>query len=173
MSSKASSLLLLWDSSSMKLPKCTISRCSWLIDSYKAGLMVIGFWNAYNVSLSDVQTNSKVFLYTIFACCFVLRIVDFVDYTKNPDDNGPDDRILSYDLLACLAPLLCIPLPGHTKLTWDCRQLLYLDFFRFFGTMLVVLRKMIQETAVFFLLLIVIVAGFLQSFFAYVSFKPR
>lgn len=32
--------------------------------------------------------------------------------------------------------------------------------------MLVVLKKMIKETAVFFLLLIVIVAGFLQSFFA-------
>lgn len=77
--------------------------------------MVIGFWNAYNVSRSKVQINPKVFLYTIFACCFVLRIVDYVDYTKNPDQTSPDDRILSYDLLACLAPLLCMPLSGPSN----------------------------------------------------------
>jgi len=47
----------------------------------------------------------------------------------------------------------------------DCRQLLYLDFFRFFGTMIIVLKEMLKESAVFFLLLLVIVAGFLQSFF--------
>jgi hypothetical protein len=34
--------------------------------------------------------------------------------------------------------------------------------------MLVVLKKMIKETAVFFLLLVVIAAGFIQSFSAYV-----
>lgn len=34
--------------------------------------------------------------------------------------------------------------------------------------MLVVLKKMIKETAVFFLLLVVIAAGFIQSFYAYV-----
>jgi hypothetical protein len=62
-----------------------------------------------------------------------------------------------------LAPFLCNLLyPSHI----DCRQLLYLDFFRFFGTMIIVLKKMIKETAVFFLLLVVIAAGFLQSFFA-------
>jgi len=33
--------------------------------------------------------------------------------------------------------------------------------------MLIVLKKMIKETAVFFLLLVVIAAGFLQSFFSY------
>jgi hypothetical protein len=33
--------------------------------------------------------------------------------------------------------------------------------------MIIVLKKMIKETAVFFLLLIVIAAGFIQSFFAY------
>ena len=55
--------------------------------------------------------------------------------------------------------------PSHHKLTVDCRQLLYLDFFRFFGTMIIVLKEMLKESAVFFLLLLVIVAGFLQSFF--------
>jgi len=49
----------------------------------------------------------------------------------------------------------------------DCRQLLHLNFFPFFGTMIIVLEKMIKETAIFFLLLVVIAAGFLQSFVAY------
>src|ERR1700737_4540739 len=56
----------------------------------------------------------------------------------------------------------------HTRPNIDCRQLLYLDFFRFLGTMIVVLKEMLKESAVFFLLLLVIVAGFLQSFFGYV-----
>jgi len=109
---------------------------------YKEGVYMMGFWNVYNL-----------FLYAVFAGAFVLRILDFVDYNRSPDQ-GEDDRILSYDILACLAPFLY------------CRQLLYLDFFRFFGTMIIVLKKMIKETAVFFLLLVVIAAGFLQSFFA-------
>jgi len=49
----------------------------------------------------------------------------------------------------------------------DCRLLLHLNFFRFFGTMIIILEKMIKETAIFFLLLIVIAAGFLQSFLAF------
>ena len=68
-------------------------------------------------------------------------------------------------MLACLAPFLCSSSPQYHANS-DCRQLLYLDFFRFFGTMLIVLKKMIKETAVFFLLLVVIAAGFIQSFFA-------
>jgi hypothetical protein len=55
--------------------------------------------------------------------------------------------------------------PLKVGLTEDCRQLLYLDFFRFFGTMIIVLKEMLKESAVFFLLLLVIVAGFVQSFF--------
>ena len=39
--------------------------------------------------------------------------------------------------------------------------------------MLIVLKKMIKETAVFFLLLVVIAAGFLQSFLAYVGISPE
>jgi hypothetical protein len=78
---------------------------------------------------------------------------------------GRDDRQLSYEFLAFLAPFLCTALSYCTDYSSDCRQLLYLDFFRFFGTMIIVLKEMLKESAVFFLLLTVIVAGFLQSFF--------
>jgi hypothetical protein len=87
-----------------------------------------------------------------------------LDNQKDPGDDN-SDTILSYKVLACLSPFLCTPFVSLTN--EDCRQLLYLDFFRFFGTMIIVLKKMLKESAVFFLLLVVIIAGFLQAFFAY------
>jgi hypothetical protein len=38
--------------------------------------------------------------------------------------------------------------------------------------MIIVLKEMLKESAVFFLLLLVIVAGFLQSFFGYAARVP-
>jgi hypothetical protein len=52
----------------------------------------------------------QLFLYTVFAGCFVLRVINLIDYNRNPD--GAHDRIVSYDLLACLAPFLCTLLPA-------------------------------------------------------------
>ena len=59
---------------------------------------------------------------------------------------------LSYNFLAFSAPMFWL------------RLLLYLDTFRFFGTMLVVLKVMMKESLIFFALLIVICVGFLQAF---------
>lgn len=59
---------------------------------------------------------------------------------------------LSYNFLAFSAPMF-----------W-ARLLLYLDSFRFFGAMLVVLKVMMSESLIFFALLIIIVIGFLQAF---------
>lgn len=44
------------------------------------------------------------------------------------------------------------------------RLLLYLDTFRFFGAMLVVLKVMMKESLIFFALLVVVLIGFLQAF---------
>ena len=44
------------------------------------------------------------------------------------------------------------------------RLLLYLDSFKFFGAMLVVLKVMMKESVIFFALLIIIIIGFLQAF---------
>ena len=59
---------------------------------------------------------------------------------------------LSYNFLAFSAPMFWL------------RLLLYLDTFRFFGTMLVVLKVMMKESLIFFALLVVICIGFLQAF---------
>ena len=44
------------------------------------------------------------------------------------------------------------------------RLLLYIDTFRFFGAMLVILKVMMKESLIFFALLVVICIGFLQAF---------
>lgn len=44
------------------------------------------------------------------------------------------------------------------------RLLLYLDTFRFFGAMLVVLKVMMKESLIFFALLMIVMVGFLQAF---------
>lgn len=51
----------------------------------------------------------------------------------------------------------------------DSRILLHLSFFRFFGMLSKFFENIIKETAIFFLLVIVVAAGFLQGFFAYAS----
>ncbi|KAK0518919.1 Calcium channel yvc1 [Tilletia horrida] len=125
----------------------------------KIGRHYISFWNTFN-SL----------LYTILAASFIIRMIalsypqpDGGPYPKPPPDGSdepaplPDDprttyNALSYNLLAFSAPFFWM------------RLLLYLDTFKFFGTMLVVLKHMMKESAIFFALLIGVVAGFLQAF---------
>ena len=59
---------------------------------------------------------------------------------------------LSYNFLAFSAPMFWM------------RLLLYLDTFRFFGAMLVVLKVMMKESLIFFALLAIVMVGFLQAF---------
>ncbi|KAL6808943.1 calcium permeable channel [Trichoderma sp. SZMC 28013] len=113
--------------------------CDELLKVYKAGYQILGFWNAFNA-----------ILYAFLTASFVFRVVGltFAEHT----DGRTHYSTLGYNILAFTAPLF-----------W-CRLLLYLDSFRFFGAMLVVLKVMMKESVIFFALLIVIVVGFLQAF---------
>ncbi|OTA06708.1 Ca2+ permeable channel [Trichoderma parareesei] len=113
--------------------------CDELLKVYKAGYHILGFWNALNGTL-----------YAFLTASFIFRVVGltFAEHT----DGRVHYSTLGYNILAFTAPLF-----------W-CRLLLYLDSFRFFGAMLVVLKVMMKESVIFFALLIVIVIGFLQAF---------
>ncbi|KAF3903145.1 hypothetical protein ABW21_db0206878 [Orbilia brochopaga] len=106
---------------------------------WKVGRWYLGFWNVFNCILYALMTTS-----------FVLRCIAL----SEPQDSK--ERIkyntLSYNFIAFSAPMF-----------W-CRILLYLDSFRIFGAMLVILKQMFQETFIFFSLLIIIMVGFLQAF---------
>lgn len=113
--------------------------CDEVVKFYKAGYHILGFWNAFNGVL-----------YSFLTASLVLRIIGLTH------DNSTDERVhysqLSYNMLAFVAPMF-----------WS-RLLLYLDSFRFFGAMLVVLKVMMKESVIFFALLGIIIIGFLQAF---------
>jgi len=106
---------------------------------WKVGRWYIGFWNVFNIVL-----------YAVLSTSFVLRCLALAE----PRDSQERARynVLSYNFLAFSAPMF-----------WS-RILLYLDSFRIFGAMLVILKQMFQETFIFFSLLIIIMVGFLQAF---------
>ena len=113
--------------------------CDELVKIYKAGYHILGFWNAFNGVL-----------YSFLIASFVLRVVG---WRAEDDERGRNYwSTQGYNLLAFVAPMF-----------WS-RLLLYLDSFRFFGAMLVVLKVMMKESVIFFALLIIIIIGFLQAF---------
>ncbi|KUI57454.1 Calcium channel YVC1 [Cytospora mali] len=110
---------------------------------WKAGYHIWGFWTAFNA-----------LLYSLLMTSLAIR---FVALSHDPSPDGKrgsreEFNTLSYNFLACCAPMFWM------------RLLLYLDSFRFFGAMLVVLKVMMKESLIFFALLIVIIIGFLQAF---------
>lgn len=107
----------------------------------KAGYHILGFWNAFNSVLYGFLTVS-----------LVLRFIALSHPALDSEGARHHYNTLSYNFLAVSAPMFWI------------RLLLYLDSYRFFGAMLVVLKVMMKESIIFFSLLFVIVIGFLQSF---------
>lgn len=106
---------------------------------WKVGRFYLGFWNIFNSAL-----------YTLLVVSFVARMAAL----GHPVESDPRRHLnaLSYNFLAFTAPMFWM------------RILLYLDGFRFFGAMLVILKVMMKESLIFFALLIVILIGFLQGF---------
>ncbi|KFZ24170.1 hypothetical protein V502_01333 [Pseudogymnoascus sp. VKM F-4520 (FW-2644)] len=109
---------------------------------WKVGRFYLGFWNVFNL-----------ILYSLLTVSFVTRCIALTHPIEN-DHDGQRERFneLSYNFLAFSAPMF-----------WG-RLLLFMDTFRFFGAMLVVLKVMMKESLIFFALLIVVIIGFLQAF---------
>ncbi|CCK71900.1 Yvc1p KNAG_0I01090 [Huiozyma naganishii CBS 8797] len=106
---------------------------------YYIGYAYFSFWTCFN----DI-------MYSIICISMYLRFVCFSPMkTTYPPEYW--DRI-SYRILSCAAPFV-----------WS-RLLLYLESQRFVGIMLVVLKHMMTESLVFFVLLFLITVGFLQGF---------
>ncbi|KAI4114904.1 MAG: hypothetical protein LQ345_004396 [Seirophora villosa] len=108
---------------------------------WKVGRYYVGFWNVFNSTL-----------YALLSVSFITRMIAL----GHPIDDAGGQRHrfneLSYNFLAFSAPMFWM------------RLLLYLDTFRFFGAMLVVLKVMMKESLIFFALLIIVMVGFLQAF---------
>lgn len=106
---------------------------------WKIGRYYIGFWNVFNSTL-----------YALLSVSFVTRMIALGHELHS--GQRVHFNTLSYNFLAFSAPMFWM------------RLLLYLDTFRFFGAMLVVLKVMMKESLIFFALLVVILVGFFQAF---------
>ena len=106
---------------------------------YKVGRYYIGFWNVFNLTL-----------YALLCTSFITRMIALGHHPGESKRTHFNE--LSYNFLAFSAPMFWM------------RLLLYLDTFRFFGAMLVVLKVMMKESLIFFALLIIVMVGFLQAF---------
>lgn len=113
--------------------------CDEAVKFFKIGRYYFGFWNVFNSTLYGLLTVS-----------FITRMIALA----HDDGSGMRHQYneLSYNFLAFSAPMFWI------------RLLLYLDSYRFFGAMLVVLKVMMKESIIFFALLFVILVGFFQAF---------
>jgi hypothetical protein len=110
-----------------------------VVKLYHVGYNYLSFWNVFND-----------FMYAIIICSMSLR---FLSLSKPPNsDIALSLDLASFRLFACAAPLM-----------W-CRLLLYLDSQRFVGAMIVVMKLMMKESIVFFVLLSIVIVGFLQGF---------
>lgn len=108
-----------------------------VVKLYHVGWNYLGFWNAMN----DV-------MYGIISVAIAFR---FASLANTGDKRDHYDEI-SFRVLSCAAPLM-----------WS-RLLLYLDAQQFVGAMIVVIKTMMKESLLFFVLLGVVILGFLQGF---------
>jgi Polycystin cation channel len=115
--------------------------CDEVAKVWKIGRYYFGFWNAFNNCL-----------YALLTASFIIRLVALGHSPHSDDERRIELNKLSYHIFAFSAPMFWL------------RLMLYLDTFRFFGSMLVVLKVMMKESLIFFALLIIIVIGFLQAF---------
>ena len=108
---------------------------------WKVGWNYFSFWNAFNSTL-----------YSLLTISFILRLVAISHSPDVDDKQRMRYNQLSYNFFAFSAPMFWM------------RLLLYLDSFRFFGSMLVIIKVMMKESLIFFALLVVVIIGFLQAF---------
>lgn len=95
--------------------------------------------------LVDLSTDA------LFVTAFTVRATGWFE---RDDEKSDKYQLLAFQFLSCIAPLLWM-------------QLLKLaDGFQYFGVIQIVLLRMLQETAAFFLLLLLTAIGFAQAFFA-------
>ncbi|KAF9391993.1 hypothetical protein CPC16_003707 [Podila verticillata] len=101
----------------------------------------------------------NIISYSLFLVAFVYRFV--ACYVTSVDKTIEDYNDNAYDLLALLAVFLWV------------KTLSLLDGLQYFGTMIMVLQKMLKDGIMFFWLLSWVFIGFLQSFYALAEDKDK
>lgn len=106
-----------------------------IINVYHVGMDYLKFWNYF---------NDTMYLGILFA--FITRVILPSRFFSDSNE------ATAFKVLSCVAPFM-----------WT-RLLFYLDCFEFIGVIIVVISKMMKESILFFVMLSIIVIGFLQGF---------
>lgn len=104
---------------------------------YHVGTNYFGFWNAF---------NDLMYVINIIAIGFRAASLNSHGHARDRYDE------ISFRILSCAAPFM-----------WS-RLLLYLEAEKFVGAMIVVIKTMMKESLIFFVLLVVVILGFVQGF---------
>lgn len=104
---------------------------------YHVGYNYIRFWNVF---------NDMMYVILVVAIGFRFVSLNHRGHLRESYDE------MSFRILSCAAPFM-----------WS-RLLLFLDAQKFVGAMIVVLKSMMKESIIFFVMLAVIILGFLQGF---------
>lgn len=108
-----------------------------IVKLYHVGWNYLGFWNVFN----DL-------MYCLISVAVGFRFASLSHHGALRDHYDE----VSFRILSCASPFM-----------WS-RLLLYLDAQQFVGAMIVVIKTMMKESILFFVLLAVVILGFLQGF---------
>lgn len=119
-------------------------------------LATIGFSLDEVIKFLHIGVNYLQFSNAFNDCMYIIVLFSMAIrlcgiYATNPDKNI-NLNIMSYRILSLAAPFM-----------W-ARMLLFLDVYQFVGTMIIIIKKMMKESIIFFVMLTFILIGFLQAF---------
>ncbi|KAG8952607.1 hypothetical protein FRC04_003968 [Tulasnella sp. 424] len=116
-------------------------------------------WRAFSFWLVvSVITDS------LLITAFTLRIVGIA---LADEDAAAGFKLQSFQVLSCVAPLICTLLMKDELLTTAASELITVfDGFKYIGTMQICVARMLRESGIFFVLLAIVGVGFAQSMYA-------
>ncbi|VEU22575.1 DEKNAAC103592 [Brettanomyces naardenensis] len=119
-------------------------------------LFTIGFSLDEVLKFSHIGYNyiqfSNAFNDTMYAIVLGSLCVRITGIYAQTSDQNEALNVMAYRVLSLAAPFM-----------WT-RMLLFLDVYQFVGTMIIIIKKMMKESIIFFVMLTFILIGFLQAF---------
>lgn len=126
------------------------------VEDYIFYIQVLGYTLEEIVRFTKIRSIAALTFWTcvsllIYSIAFVALGYRIADLATHKEKAALHYRLLSFQILSCAAPLV-----------W-AKLLTVFDLFSFFGSMQIVVGRMMKESVVFFTLLAILSMGFLQA----------
>jgi len=126
------------------------------LEDYIFYIQVLGYTLEEIVKLIKIRSLAALNFWTvvslsIYTLAFIALGYRIADLAETHDKHAMRYRLMAFQILSCAAPLV-----------W-AKLLTVFDLFSFFGSMQIVVARMLKESVVFFTLLAILSMGFLQA----------